>query len=83
MSVPGGKGGPGEGIGSGFLRSRADKRMDGFILYRATVITRWENAISVVVVDEVEYGGKQDHVAALRRYLVCASGGYKDDHHRT
>lgn len=50
--MPGGKGGLGEGMGNGFLRSKADKRgMDGVIVFIPEVlpVSRRENVISIVV----------------------------------
>lgn len=53
--MPGGKGGPGEDMGNGFLRSKADKRgTDGFIVFITELlpVSRRENVISMVVEGE-------------------------------
>ena len=53
--MPGGKGGPEEGMGNGFLRSKADKRgMDGLIMFITELLSviRQENVISMVVEGE-------------------------------
>jgi hypothetical protein len=50
--MPGDKGGPGEGMGNGFLRIKADKRgMDGLIVFIPELfpVSRRENVISIVV----------------------------------
>lgn len=68
----GGKGGPGEGMGNGFLRSKADKRgMDGLIVFITEIlpVSRREKVISIVVEEEVDrlrspsMAGEYDHVA--------------------
>jgi hypothetical protein len=50
--MPGGKGGPGEGVGNGFLRSKPDNRgIDGLIAFITELLplSRQENVISIVV----------------------------------
>ena len=51
-SIPGGKGGPGEGAGNGFLRRKAEKRgMDGlivFIIPKLLPVSRRENVTLIV-----------------------------------
>jgi hypothetical protein len=52
--MPGGKGGP-EGMGSGFLRSKADKReIEALIMFITELlpISRRENMILIVVEEE-------------------------------
>ena len=69
--MPGGKGGPEEGMGNRFLGSKADKRgMDGLIVFITELLTlsRQENVISIVVEEEdqeksLSMAGKHDHVA--------------------
>jgi hypothetical protein len=59
--MPGGKGGPGEGMGNGFLRSKADKRgMDGLIAFIPELLPvyRRENMISIVVEEEEDQGAQ-------------------------
>ena len=54
-SMPGGKGGPGKGMGNGFLRSKAEKReMNGFIVSITELlpVSRRENVMSVVVEED-------------------------------
>lgn len=56
--MPGGKGGPWDGMGNGFLRRRAEKRgMNGFIMFITELLaaSRRENVMSVVV--EKDQGG--------------------------
>lgn len=56
--MPGGKGGPGEDMGNGFLRMKAEKRgMNGFIAFITELlpVSRRENAMSVMV--EEDQGG--------------------------
>lgn len=53
--MPGDKGGPGEGMGNCFFRSRADKRgMDALIVFipELTPVSRRGNVISIVVEGE-------------------------------
>jgi hypothetical protein len=53
--MPGGKGGPGEGMGSGFLRSKADKReIEALIMFITELlpVSRRENVILIVVEEE-------------------------------
>lgn len=53
--MPGGKGGPGEGMGNGFLPNKADKRgMDGLIVFITELlpVSRRENVISIVVEED-------------------------------
>ena len=68
--MPGGKGGPGEGMGNGFLRSKADKRgMDSLIAFIPELlpVSQRDSVISVVVEKGGDQGastaGKLDHVA--------------------
>jgi predicted transcriptional regulator len=60
--MPGGKGGPRQGMGSGFLRSKADKRgIDGLIAFiRDTPVSRRENVISMVVEEDQEGAGTRE-----------------------
>ncbi|OKO89273.1 hypothetical protein PENSUB_13808 [Penicillium subrubescens] len=55
--MPGGNGGPGEGIGNSFLRSKAEKRgMNGFTVFITELLpaSRRENVMSVVVEEDQE-----------------------------
>lgn len=74
--MPGGKGGPGEGMGNGFLRSKADKRgMDGLIMFIAEVlsVSRQENLISMVVEEEDQEGDTAQHCLSQPPALVTNS----------
>lgn len=49
MSMPGGNGGPGEGIGNGFLRSKAENRgANGLMVFITELlpVSRGENVMS-------------------------------------
>lgn len=53
--MPGGKGGPAEGMGNGFLRSKEDKQgIDGLIVFITALlsVSQQENVISMVVEEE-------------------------------
>lgn len=56
--MPGGNGGPGEGVGKGFLRNKADRRgIDGLMVFITDLlpITRRVNMTSTVLVERDSY----------------------------
>ena len=60
-SMPGGKGGPEEGMGNSFLRSKVDKRgMDGLIVFITELLpVGWQkNVISMIVEEEDQEGAR-------------------------
>jgi hypothetical protein len=68
--MPGGKGGPGEGMGHGFLRSKAEKRgINGFIVFITELlpVSRRKNVVSGCwrrrSRKSVGMTGEHDHVA--------------------
>jgi hypothetical protein len=61
--MPGGNGGPGEGIGNGFLRSKAEKRgVNGFTVFITELLpaSRRKNVMSVVVEEDQEEAWTRD-----------------------
>lgn len=55
MSMPGGNGSPGEGMGNGFLRSKVEKRgIKGLMVFITELlpVSRWGNVMPVAVEDD-------------------------------